>query len=568
MALFKHSTTFITLFTVLLLCSCSEQLAGAGSETVNGITGCVVNENGTPVSNSTVQLFPAGFNPGGKTVIASRFTTTTDEHGNFNFKKLDPGIYTVIARSQNRALQARIPDIQVDSSDSITKLSSCSLAAAGSVVVDFSGIGSFSSGYCYLPGTDIYSPLDSNHLVQLNDVPAGVYESLMYISPANTLPQVLRSTITVHPQESVKVNNPGWKYTSTIRFNTSATGADIAHDLLDIPVLLRLNKDNFSFSQTQSSGADLLFTTSTQKNVQFEIERWDATVQNAEVWLHIDTLQGNSTSQSIAMYWGASTLLTSSGSGATGTSVTRGSNGPAVFDTAAGFQGVWHLGGDINDSCADATVNHYYGVSPDSARPVSVTGIIGNGKYFNGANSFITMPGTAKSKINFPQNSQYTLSAWVYVENPDNMSHVIVSKGNSQYFLWYTSIHLSSALWEFADFRNESGWDLATAKTAGGKWVFIAGVHDGATHILYVDGERVDTLIVNPFNLTRSDQSDLMIGRFAQAMASPTSDQGFCYFKGSIDEVQISSVARSAEWIKFSYINQSTNNKLVTFGAP
>jgi hypothetical protein len=555
MALFKHSATFITIIAVLLLCNCSEQLAGAGSETVNGITGCVVNEDGAPVSNSTVKLFPADFNPGSKTVIATRFTTMTDVHGNFTFKKLDPGIYTVIARSQNRAFQARIPDIQVDSSDSVTKLSSCSLAPAGSVVVDFSGVRNFSSGYCYLPGTDIYSPLDSNHLVQLNDIPAGVFESLMYISPADTLPQVLRSAITVHPQESVRVNNPGWKYVRTISFNTTLDGVDITHNLLDIPVLLRLNKDNFNFSQAQSSGTDLLFATSTGKNVQFEIERWDATAQSAEVWLHIDTLQGNSTSQSIAMYWGNET--------APQLPVHR-----QVFDTAAGFQGVWHLCGDTDDSCTDATVNHYYGVSPDSARPASVTGIIGNGRYFDGVRSFITMQGTAKSKINFPQNSQYTISAWVYVENPDNMSHVIVSKGNSQYFLWYTSIHLSSTLWEFSDFRSEVGWDLATAKISGGKWVFIAGVHDGASHVLYVDGERVDTLINNPFDGARSDQSDLMIGRFAQAMASPTNDQGFCYFKGSIDEVQISNVARSSEWIRFSYRNQGTNDKLIRFHTP
>jgi hypothetical protein len=48
-------------------------------------------------------------------------------------------------------------------------------------------------------------------------------------------------------------------------------------------------------------------------------------------------------------------------------------------------------------------------------------------------------------------------------------------------------------------------------------------------------------------------------------MASPVRDEGYCYFKGIIDEVQISSVARSAEWIRLSYRNQNRNDLLIYF---
>ena len=72
------------------------------------------------------------------------------------------------------------------------------------------------------------------------------------------------------------------------------------------------------------------------------------------------------------------------------------SNAAAVFDTASGFQGVWHLAGDQNEY--DATANSYDGVAYGR-----LSGIIGKGS-FDGTSSHIKMPNTANSKLNFPEN--------------------------------------------------------------------------------------------------------------------------------------------------------------------
>jgi hypothetical protein len=193
-------------------------------------------------------------------------------------------------------------------------------------------------------------------------------------------------------------------------------------------------------------------------------------------------------------------------------------------------------------------------------------GRIGNCRTFDGVRSYITMPNTASGRLSFSRTDSYTISAWVYVDDTDDKSHVIASKGNTQYFLWYTSIHLSKPLFEFADFRNQSGWDLASSEVTIGEWVLLTGVHDGTSHTLYVNGERADTLIDYPFaSLTRNNQSDLMLGRFTQLMPSPNGDAEYCFFKGKIDEVQISSIARSAEWVRFCYESQKQDSKLITF---
>jgi hypothetical protein len=273
-------------------------------------------------------------------------------------------------------------------------------------------------------------------------------------------------------------------------------------------------------------------------------------LQCAEIWVLADTLRGNNSNQSITMYWGAD-------------SPTSKSKGAAVFDTTKGFTGVWHLNDAAQDTIRDATDNRIHGSSPDTARPAIAEGIIGNCRVFNGTSNYITMSNSAGGALNFPLNGQYTVSTWVYIETADSLSHVIVSKGNTQYFLWQTPIHLNSTLWEFADYRSESGWDLSVAPIDSGAWVLLTGVRDGTKQRLYVNGELVDTLIDFPFTGPRSSSSDLMIGRFAQIMASPNNDGGYCYFKGKIDEVRICSVAENSDWIRLCYMNQRSDNKLI-----
>jgi len=49
-----------------------------------------------------------------------------------------------------------------------------------------------------------------------------------------------------------------------------------------------------------------------------------------------------------------------------------------------------------------------------------------------------------------------------------------------------------------------------------------------------------------------------------QTVTAPSYD-GFCYFKGKIDEVRISSAPLSPDWIRLCFMNQRENDKLVSF---
>jgi hypothetical protein len=536
-----------------LMVNCTEQVAGAGSETTNGVTGCAVGEDGTPLGDATVKLIVSGHNPGNDTAGEGVLAAVTGSDGRFRFKEIKPGRYGIIARYKNSSLCGIVPFVQVPSGDSTVNVSECRLTSPGTVIIDFSKTG-VSSGYCYFPGTDIFSSVDSTRKVYLHNVPPGSFDSLTFAQPGSPDGNVLRYELIVASQKTIFIDNPGWKNTRTLVLNTTSTGAVLTKDLFNIPVLLRLTGDNFDLTGAGTVPADLWFGSGVGRPVPFQIESWDTENKQAAIWIRIDTLYANSTTQTITMNWGNNFPVDS------------GRIVFTVFDTACGFQGIWHLSDSSLSNVKDATQNSYYGVSPDSVRPESVKGLIGDAYQFDGNKNYITMPSTASGRLNFSRTSSYTISAWVYVESTDDKSRVIVSKGNTQYFLWHTSIHLSKSLFEFGDFRDQSGWDLAVSGLTKGEWILLTGVHDGTSHILYANGVCVDTLIDYPFaTLTRNNQSDLMIGRFAQLMPSPNGDTEYCFFKGKIDEVQISSVARSAEWIRFSYESQKTDSKLITF---
>ena len=120
-----------------------------------------------------------------------------------------------------------VTDIQVDTSDSPIELADCSLDSAGSLVIDFSATPESLSGYCYIPGTDIYSFADSNMVIKLDRIPAGLFDAVLFVSSVDSGIMAVCSSVSVEPGQRITIYNPGWKYSRKIGFNTSVTGADI-----------------------------------------------------------------------------------------------------------------------------------------------------------------------------------------------------------------------------------------------------------------------------------------------------------------------------------------------------
>jgi hypothetical protein len=247
----------------------------------------------------------------------------------------------------------------------------------------------------------------------------------------------------------------------------------------------------------------------------------------------------------------------------------NGSDGSAVFDTADGFQGVWHLAESGNTTSFDATYNRYNGTSYGMSDQSSVDGVIGRAQYFDGVSSHITMTGSADGKLDFPEDGSYSISLWAYANSIDSAWHGLAGKGHRQYYLQFKCFPDLSPSWEFIEYQDQVGWEFSEffppSTPASGQWVFLTGVRDGNRQILYVNGEMVvDTMLINQSDLPRVTGGDFTIGCHLNPDSLPAL-QGFNFFNGKIDEVRVISSVPDADWVRLCYLNQKEEDVLVVF---
>ena len=82
---------------------------------------------------------------------------------------------------------------------------------------------------------------------------------------------------------------PGWAHTGVVNILTTPDGANLPASALvrDFPLLVRLHKDFFNFSQAKPKGDDLRFSTAGGVALKHQIEEWDAQRGEASIWVRI-----------------------------------------------------------------------------------------------------------------------------------------------------------------------------------------------------------------------------------------------------------------------------------------
>jgi hypothetical protein len=482
----------------------------------------------------------------------------TDDTGGFALTNVPRGDYSIEVNDlMSNAVLLRC---SVSDTDTVLTVPVDTLKPTGSIT---GSIDSFSS-----PGINVFVQVyglgritlisTSSPKFVIGDVPDGQY-TIRIVSSASTNMAHKLSNIKVLPGNQTELGalelvSPvqTCAFSRQLVLNTSPSGANIYENVCNFPVLVRLNGNNFTFNQAMKYGEDIRFTKPDSSELPYEIERWDSAGQQAEIWVKIDTVLGNNAMQYVTLRWGNPLA-------------SGRSNSAAVFDTSSGFQGVWHLAKTGNGVAVDATGNHFDGISFGTNATTASPGIIGAAQEFDGSSSYIQMPGTAGSVLNFPENGHYTLSAWVYEDTLDSLNHCIFGKGHEQYYLKQKWSIVPFASWEFVDYLDKTGWQSTKAGAVSKAWKYLVGKRDGYKQYFYLDGELVDSSYsIYSGYVSRNTSNDCTIGRFMQTVTAPSYD-GFCYFKGKIDEVRISSAPLSPDWIRLCFMNQRENDKLVSF---
>jgi len=312
---------------------------------------------------------------------------------------------------------------------------------------------------------------------------------------------------------------PDWLYRDKIILSPTIVSNT---DQTDFPLLIKFATHNGLRDHAQANFNDVFFTSSDRTTkLSHEIEKYDKSTGELWAWVKIPVLS-SSANTILYMYYGNP-----------GASNQR--DGIHVWD--ANFKAVYHLGENgspYNDVTSNAN-NSMGGTNPSQ-----IDAVVGKGENFNGSSQDISFPQI------FSTSSETTVSIWVKFNTLPSVSghyNAIIGKSHNgsdfdlltspldNKFYWYGGATVSSTT-TVADI-NTWYYVVATFKSNNYVKVYINGNYEnqGATG----SGQIGNT------NALDIGQSGVWPGRWLGGIA---------------DEARVSTVARSADWIKTEYNNQ------------
>ena len=319
---------------------------------------------------------------------------------------------------------------------------------------------------------------------------------------------------------------PDWQRSGALTILTTPEGANLPAAAVaeDFPLLVRLHKDWFDFKQAKADGADVRFSNGAGAALAYQIEEWDAANGTASIWVRIPRITGNAR-QTIRMHWGKPDAASES-------------SGKAVFNESNGYVSVWHLG---------ATVQDEVGTLESKETGTSLTnGIVGKARHFPGKAGIF-----GGDKItNYPAGaSPHSSEVWFRSRTPNS---TLVAWGNE---FWQGKVVMQ--------FRSPphinmdcyfSGGNVASgSRLPLGEWTHVVHTYQQGESALYINGKLDGSNTKNGGPLNIRTPARLWIGGWYNNYT----------FVGDMDEVRISKVTRSADWVRLQFENQKQQQTLV-----
>jgi len=244
-----------------------------------------------------------------------------------------------------------------------------------------------------------------------------------------------------------------------------------------------------------------------------------------------------------------------------------GETQPAETDTYgkhnvwnSNFKLVQHMNQDPSGSSPqmiDSTSNSNDGTSAGSMTSGdSITGQVGKGIDLDG-----TDDGLAIADSTSLDAENITISAWFKASQLTQLQSLI-RKGNGSGDDSYTLILNDPADGDIRLYIHDGSWRAGPYKSISIDTMYLVhGTYDGTNLRLYLGGSEVAT---SPMAYTGA--CDITTDEMGVGFRPKTIRDR--YFKGLIDEVRVSNIARSANWIETEYNNQNDPATFVIEGTP
>lgn len=329
------------------------------------------------------------------------------------------------------------------------------------------------------------------------------------------LPLLLAVLLLLTAQAAHATWNASWTHRAKVTLNTADSGVQLGAAVNEAVVLVRLHTGNFQFLDAKPDGSDLRFIAADDKTpLKHHIEKYDGINELAVVWVQVPVVRPGAKDDFIWLYYG-------------------NANAPAANDARGTYdaqQGlVWHFGESESvpqDSTANASHAQRSGAKAGSA------GLIGGALTFDGTAEVAL---DASPPLRLGANG-WTLSMWVKPADVAEGTLWSQREGSAVFSLSLRGGRLAA---------QAGSVSVAPAGTLqAGAWQHVAMVvKDGVT--LYVNGQEVGKAT----------------GGVTPIGGAVTLGRGY---KGELDELQVSSTARSVDALRFAAVTQGPEQRVVS----
>jgi len=311
------------------------------------------------------------------------------------------------------------------------------------------------------------------------------------------------------------------------------------------------NTANGGASGTYTVPADLVFSPNTDGSspYDFEIEKYNAATGEIVAWVQC----GVSTSVDTVFYmvYGNADVTTSQ------------ENVAGTWD--ANYLTVHHMADATTSSTADSTVSGFDGTKTSANNPIEVAGVVGQGQDFS--SSLISLGDNADT------TGAVTYEAWI---NADSLPNVGIIMGkfsdgppNNPACVLYLEADGDLNFRAYDDSVPAILGRKATTEISTGVNYHIIATYDGGTTEgnikIFVSGSQVDDASdgydQGNFVSVEDVTEPFRIG------AGNTSGSPSYHFDGIIDEVRVSNIVRSADYVTTAFNNQSSPSTFYSVGA-
>lgn len=335
-----------------------------------------------------------------------------------------------------------------------------------------------------------------------------------------------------------------WTHQKDIYYDTSPDGAGVTADVVSFPVLLRLTSADFPFAQARGNGEDIRFSKPDGTALPFEIDTYDSAAGTAAIWVLADSVKGNFKGALMRLHWGNPAAAAASEPG-------------KVFSRANGFAAVWHLGGKYPTARRNAVTGGQDAVPGNYDSDEQVPGVIGYADSLDGGSpgDFLQTWQTFDSV-----SREFSFSVWAYPTSAAAGGRFMdFGSGAGKDNLVLGRTNASDSL-RFENWNDTSGSSIVAAGgIASGEWQQFVVTVSGKTARLYRNGAEIasgdlkDTLRAVP-------RTSNYLGR------GNWPDNA--YYRGMLDEPEVSAATRGPDWIKLAYANQRPAQTLLSFTPP